>query len=63
MNDRCNAKAEETKLNFSLMGSPAEGCCGRLLRLTKKEFGDIKGVTDHAYLTNSHHKLECGFMQ
>lgn len=63
MNDRCNAKAEETKLNFSLMGSPAEGCCGRLLRLTKKEFGEIKGVTDHAYLTNSHHKLECGFMQ
>ena len=55
MNQRCTDECHKTGLNFSLMGSPAEGCCGRLLRLTRKEFGTIPGVTDHEYLTNSHH--------
>lgn len=55
MDQECKKEAEKTKLNFSLMGSPAEGCCGRLLRLTRKRFGVIPGVTDHEYLTNSSH--------
>jgi len=55
MNQRCVDECHKTGLNFSLMGSPAEGCCGRLLKLTRKEFGTIPGVTDHEYLTNSHH--------
>lgn len=55
MNNTCIEKSKETKLNFSLMGSPAEGCCGRLLRLTRKEFGVVEGVTDHEYHVNSHH--------
>lgn len=55
MNNMCKQKAEDTKLNFSLMGSPAEGCAGRLLRCTRDKFGTIEGVTNHEYLTNSHH--------
>ena len=55
MKNMCDEEAEKTKMNFSLMGSPAEGCCGRLLRCTRDRFGVIKGVTDHEYLTNSHH--------
>jgi len=62
MNQRCTDECHKTGLNFSLMGSPAEGCCGRLLKLTRKEFGTIPGVTDHEYLTNSHHRHTCGFM-
>ena len=57
INDRCIARAKAKKLNYSCMGSPSEGCCGRLLRLTRKRFGVIPGVTDHEYLTNSSHKL------
>ncbi len=53
--DKCRAKTEETGLNFSMIASPAEGCSGRLLRLTKARFGEIKGVTDRDYFTNSFH--------
>ena len=55
MNDYMNKVSEETKLNFGIMGSPAEGCSGRLLRLTRKKFGVIPGVTDKEYFTNSFH--------
>ena len=57
MNQRCIDKAKELRLNYSFMATPAEGCCGRLLRLTRARFGTIRGVTDHEYLTNSFHKL------
>lgn len=55
MNQKCTEQAQKTKMNFSFMGSPAESCCGRLLQATRKRFGVIPGVTDHEYLTNSHH--------
>lgn len=55
MNDYMNKVSEETKLNFGVMGSPAEGCSGRLLKLTRKKFGVIPGVTDKEYFTNSFH--------
>ena len=55
MNNRCSEKAKETRLNFSFMGAPAEGCCGRLLKCLRKEFGEIDRVTTNDYLTNSHH--------
>lgn len=55
MNDKCSEKAKETNLNFSFMGAPAEGCCGRLLKCLRKEFGIIDRVTTNEYLTNSHH--------
>ena len=55
MRERMDQISEETHMNWTLMGTPAEGCCGRLLRLTRKRFGVIPGVTDHAFLTNSSH--------
>ena len=48
-------KSEEMKLNFTLMSEPAESAAGRLLRCTRKEFGVVPGVTEHEFLTNSHH--------
>lgn len=53
--DRCKDETQKTGLNFSLIASPAEGCSGRLLRLTRDKFGVIKGVTDREYFTNSFH--------
>ncbi len=49
---------EETKkrgLNFSLLATPAEGLSGRFLRIDKKKYGEIAGVTDRDYYTNSFH--------
>ncbi|HBE9320780.1 TPA: anaerobic ribonucleoside triphosphate reductase [Clostridioides difficile] len=43
------------KLNFSLMGTPAEGLSGRFTKIDKKVYGEIKGITDKEYYTNSFH--------
>jgi ribonucleoside-triphosphate reductase len=42
-------------LNFSLIATPAEGLSGRFVRMDKKKFGVIPGVTDRDYYTNSFH--------
>lgn len=47
--------AEETKLNFSILATPAEGYAGRALRKCRDMYGIVEGVTDKEYLTNSFH--------
>lgn len=55
MREYCDRKSEETGLNFTLLATPAEGLSGRFVRLDKKKFGIIPGVTDRDYYTNSFH--------
>ncbi|MDR1805563.1 MAG: anaerobic ribonucleoside triphosphate reductase [Clostridium sp.] len=55
MRDRMDAEAEKTGFNFSLLATPAEGLSGRFVRIDKKKFGIIPGVTDREYYTNSFH--------
>ena len=47
--------SQKYKLNFSLIATPAEGLSGHFIRMDKKRFGEIKGVTDKEYYTNSFH--------
>ncbi len=42
-------------LNFSLIATPAEGLSGRFVKIDKKKFGEIPGITDRDYYTNSFH--------
>lgn len=55
MRDFCDDLAEKTKLNYSLLATPAEGLSGRFLRIDKNRFGKLKGITDKEYYTNSFH--------
>lgn len=55
MRKRMDDAAEEYKLNFSLIATPAEGLSGRFTRIDKKVYGEIKGITDRDYYTNSFH--------
>ncbi|WP_300302586.1 anaerobic ribonucleoside triphosphate reductase [Anaerosolibacter sp.] len=55
MRDKLDATAEKYKLNFSLIATPAEGLSGRFTRIDRKVFGEIPGVTDKDYYTNSFH--------
>lgn len=55
MRSFCDRKCEETGLNFSLLATPAEGLSGRFLRIDRKKFGKMPGVTDKDYYTNSFH--------
>ncbi len=47
--------AERFNLNYTLVATPAEGLSGRFVKLDRKEFGIIPGVTSREYYTNSFH--------
>ncbi|MDD4001062.1 MAG: anaerobic ribonucleoside triphosphate reductase, partial [Bacilli bacterium] len=55
MRDACDKYSQEYKLNFSFIATPAEGLSGRFVKIDKKEFGVIKGITDQEFYTNSFH--------
>jgi ribonucleoside-triphosphate reductase len=55
MRSYVDRKVEETGMNFSLLATPAEGLSGRFVRIDKKKFGEIEGVTDRDYYTNGFH--------
>ncbi|MBE6730981.1 MAG: anaerobic ribonucleoside triphosphate reductase [Ruminococcaceae bacterium] len=55
MRKKLDDLSEETGLNWSLLATPAEGLSGRFIRIDKKRFGIIEGVTDREYYTNSFH--------
>lgn len=55
MREVLDKKSEETGLNWSLLATPAEGLSGRFLRIDRKKYGVIEGVTDRDYYTNSFH--------
>lgn len=55
MRDFCDRKSQEMKMNFTLLGTPAEGLSGRFIRMDQKRYGRIPGVTDREYYTNSFH--------
>ena len=55
MCDRCTEYSERYQHNYSLLATPAEGLSGRFTRFDRKEFGEIEGVTDRDYYTNSNH--------
>ena len=55
MRDRANEFSERYQHNFSVLATPAEGLSGRFTRIDRKKFGEIKGVTDKIYYTNSNH--------
>ena len=55
MRKRMDEATEKYKLNFSLIATPAEGLSGRFTEIDKKIYGEIKGITDKEYYTNSFH--------
>jgi ribonucleoside-triphosphate reductase len=51
MDEECG----KTGLNFSLLATPAESLSGRFVKIDKKKYNAIHGVTDRDYYTNSFH--------
>lgn len=52
---RMDEMSDKYKLNFSLIATPAEGLSGRFTKIDKNLYGEIEGVTDKDYYTNSFH--------
>jgi ribonucleoside-triphosphate reductase len=42
-------------MNFTLLATPAEGTAGRFVSMDREIYGNIEGVTDREYYTNSFH--------
>lgn len=55
MKEKMDHFTEMTKLNYTLLATPAESYAGKALRLARKQHGVIKGVTDKEWFTNSNH--------
>lgn len=55
MRDYTDRMSEKYHLNFSVLATPAESLAGRFAKINRALFGEIKGVTDNGYLTNSNH--------
>lgn len=55
MRKRMDEESKKTGLNWSIIGTPAEGLSGRFLRIDRERYGAIPGITDKEYYTNSFH--------
>ena len=55
INTCVQALKQETGLNFATLATPAEGLSGKFTGKDRKQFGEIPGVTDKDYYTNSNH--------
>jgi ribonucleoside-triphosphate reductase len=55
MRTRLDALSEETKLNFTLIATPAEGLAGRFVKIDRARYGEIPHITDRDYYTNGFH--------
>jgi len=55
INEFASEASERNNLNFSCYATPAESLCRTALKNLRDQYGVIKNVTSHDYLTNSHH--------
>ena len=55
INEYAKDASERHDLNFSCYATPAEGLCHTAAKALRKQYGIIPNVTDHEFLTNSHH--------
>lgn len=55
LNDKCAEWKKTENIDYSLYGSPIESTTYKFAKCLKKRFGEVKGITDRNYITNSYH--------
>lgn len=55
MNDKCNQWKAEENIAYSLYGAPIESTTYTFAQALQRDFGKIKDISDHNYITNSYH--------
>lgn len=53
--ERLDETSRQFNMNFTLIATPAEGTAGRFVSMDRELFGEIEGVNDKEYYTNSFH--------
>ena len=55
LNDACKKWKAEENMDYSVYGSPIESTTYKFAKCLKARFGEIEGITDESYITNSYH--------
>lgn len=55
MRDYCDRQSERHNLNITLFATPAEGLSGKFTKRDRANYGEVPGVVDREYYTNSFH--------
>ena len=55
MNDKCAEWKAAEDIDYSLYGTPLESTTYKFAKCLQKRFGNVPGITDHGYITNSYH--------
>lgn len=55
LNSACDEWKRQTRIGFSLYGSPIESTTFKFAKCLRKRFGVVPGITDKDYVTNSYH--------
>ena len=55
LNEACKKWREAENISYSVYGTPMESTTYKFAKALKKRFGEIPGVTDKNYITNSYH--------
>ena len=55
LNDMASKWKQEEDIDYSVYGSPIESTTYKFAKCLKERFGNIKGITDKDYITNSYH--------
>ena len=55
LNEACKKWREGENISYSVYGTPMESTTYKFAKALKKRFGEIPGVTDKNYITNSYH--------
>ncbi len=55
LNDKCKEWKENENIDYSVYGTPIESTTYKFAKCLKERFGEIEGITDRDYITNSYH--------
>lgn len=55
LNDKCTAWKLAEDIDYSLYGTPLESTTEKFAKKMREKFGEIEGITDRNYITNSYH--------
>jgi len=55
LNDKCKEWKTAENIDYSVYGTPIESTTYKFAKCLKKRFGEVEGITDRNYITNSYH--------
>jgi len=55
LNDKCKEWKAAENIDYSVYGTPIESTTYKFAKNLKRRFGEVEGITDRNYITNSYH--------